>query len=63
MLLILQEFPPDPILSIYVIDDVWDYMKAIKVCLYMTMTDCLLMYLCGLNIPSQSQDMLGRREI
>ncbi|KAK7244685.1 hypothetical protein RIF29_39510 [Crotalaria pallida] len=30
MLRILEEFPQDPILSIYVIDDVWDYMKAIK---------------------------------
>lgn len=34
MLRILEEFPQDPILSIYVIDDVWEYMKAIKVCLY-----------------------------
>lgn len=31
MLKILKEFPQDPILSIYVIDDVWDYMKAMKV--------------------------------
>ncbi|XP_019444128.1 PREDICTED: sister-chromatid cohesion protein 3-like isoform X1 [Lupinus angustifolius] len=30
MLRILEEFPQNPILSIYVIDDVWDYMKAIK---------------------------------
>nr|XP_027188333.1 sister-chromatid cohesion protein 3 isoform X2 [Cicer arietinum] len=30
MLRILEEFPSDPILSIYVIDDVWDYMKAMK---------------------------------
>ncbi|XP_019425716.1 PREDICTED: sister-chromatid cohesion protein 3 isoform X4 [Lupinus angustifolius] len=30
MLRILEEFPQDPILSIYVIDDVWDYMTAIK---------------------------------
>lgn len=30
MLRILDEFPPNPILTIYVIDDVWDYMKAIK---------------------------------
>lgn len=30
MLRILEEFPQDPILSIYVIDDVWEYMKAIK---------------------------------
>lgn len=30
MLKILKEFPQDPILSIYVIDDVWDYMEAIK---------------------------------
>lgn len=34
MLRILEEFPQDPILCIYVIDDVWDYMDAIKVCLY-----------------------------
>jgi len=32
MLRILEEFPQDPILSIYVIDDVWEYMDAIKVC-------------------------------
>ncbi|KAL5060472.1 hypothetical protein RYX36_032076 [Vicia faba] len=30
MLRILDEFPPDPTLTIYVIDDVWDYMKAMK---------------------------------
>ncbi|XP_027352441.1 sister-chromatid cohesion protein 3 isoform X2 [Abrus precatorius] len=30
MLRILEEFPQDPILSIYVIDDVWEYMTAIK---------------------------------
>ncbi|KAJ1392728.1 Stromalin conservative domain [Sesbania bispinosa] len=30
MLRILEEFPQDPILSIYVIDDVWEYMSAIK---------------------------------
>ncbi|KAG2406635.1 Sister-chromatid cohesion protein [Vigna angularis] len=30
MLRILEEFPQDPILSIYVIDDVWEYMAAIK---------------------------------
>lgn len=34
MLRILEEFPQDPYLSIYVIDDVWEYMKAIKVCIY-----------------------------
>lgn len=28
---ILREFSTDPILSIYVIDDVWEYMKAMKV--------------------------------
>lgn len=32
MLQILREFSTDPILSIYVIDDVWEYMKAMKVC-------------------------------
>lgn len=32
MLQILREFSTDPILSTYVIDDVWDYMKAMKVC-------------------------------
>lgn len=31
MLQILREFSTDPILSIYVIDDVWEYMKAMKV--------------------------------
>lgn len=31
MLKILSEFSKDPILSIYVIDDVWEYMKAMKV--------------------------------
>ena len=31
MLQILREFPTDPILSSYVIDDVWDDMKAMKV--------------------------------
>lgn len=30
MLQILREFPDDPILSSYVIDDVWDNMKAMK---------------------------------
>ncbi|XP_078445011.1 sister-chromatid cohesion protein 3 isoform X2 [Wolffia australiana] len=30
MLQILREFPTDPILSAYVIDDVWDDMKAMK---------------------------------
>ncbi|KAJ7977482.1 sister-chromatid cohesion protein 3 [Quillaja saponaria] len=30
MLHILREFSKDPILSIYVIDDVWEYMKAMK---------------------------------
>ncbi|KAL9332454.1 hypothetical protein ACSQ67_002064 [Phaseolus vulgaris] len=30
MLRILEEFPQDPILSTYVIDDVWEYMAAIK---------------------------------
>lgn len=34
MLQILREFSTDPILSIYVIDDVWEYMKAMKVCCY-----------------------------
>lgn len=33
MLQILREFSTDPILSIYVIDDVWEYMKAMKVTL------------------------------
>lgn len=32
MLQILKEFSADPILSSYVIDDVWDYMVAMKVC-------------------------------
>lgn len=31
MLQILREFSADPILSVYVIDDVWEYMKAMKV--------------------------------
>ncbi|KAH7654259.1 cohesin complex subunit SA-1/2 protein [Dioscorea alata] len=30
MLQILREFPDDPVLSAYVIDDVWDDMKAMK---------------------------------
>ncbi|KAG6588517.1 Sister-chromatid cohesion protein 3, partial [Cucurbita argyrosperma subsp. sororia] len=30
MLQILREFSTDPILSIYVVDDVWEYMKAMK---------------------------------
>lgn len=30
MLQILREFSTDPILSIYVIDDVWEYMKVMK---------------------------------
>lgn len=38
MLQILKEFSSDPILSSYVIDDVWDYMGAMKVC------NCLYMY-------------------
>lgn len=32
MLQILREFSTDQILSFYVIDDVWEYMKAMKVC-------------------------------
>lgn len=32
MLQILREFSTDPILSIYVVDDVWEYMNAMKVC-------------------------------
>lgn len=31
MLQILREFSTDQILSFYVIDDVWEYMKAMKV--------------------------------
>lgn len=31
MLQILREFSTDPILITYVIDDVWEYMKAMKV--------------------------------
>lgn len=31
MLQILREFSADPILINYVIDDVWEYMKAMKV--------------------------------
>lgn len=31
MLQILREFSADPVLSMYVIDDVWEYMKAMKV--------------------------------
>jgi hypothetical protein len=34
MLQILREFSTDPILSVYVIDDVWEYMKAMKVYCY-----------------------------
>lgn len=34
MLHILREFPDDPILISYVIDDVWDDMMAMKVCCY-----------------------------
>ncbi|CAN0857602.1 Sister-chromatid cohesion protein 3 [Linum grandiflorum] len=30
LLQILREFSKDPILSVYVIDDVWEYMKAMK---------------------------------
>jgi cohesin complex subunit SA-1/2 len=30
MLQILREFSTDPILCVYVIDDVWEYMKAMK---------------------------------
>ncbi|KAI4341717.1 hypothetical protein MLD38_026407 [Melastoma candidum] len=30
MLQILREFSMDPVLSVYVIDDVWEYMKAMK---------------------------------
>jgi cohesin complex subunit SA-1/2 len=32
MLQILREFSDDPVLSSYVIDDIWDDMKAMKVC-------------------------------
>lgn len=31
MLQILREFSDDPVLSSYVIDDIWDDMKAMKV--------------------------------
>lgn len=40
MLQILREFSTDPILCIYVIDDVWEYMKAMKVYYY-----CFLKYI------------------
>lgn len=33
MLQILREFSADPILGAYVIDDIWEYMSAMKVCL------------------------------
>lgn len=32
MLQILREFADDPVLSSYVIDDIWDDMKAMRVC-------------------------------
>lgn len=41
MLQILREFSNDPILSIYVIDDVWEYMKAMKVTLTKITFHCL----------------------
>lgn len=34
MLQILREFSTDQIISNYVIDDVWEYMKAMKVCCF-----------------------------
>lgn len=40
MLQILREFSSDPILITYVIDDVWEYMKAMKVSVMWT-TYCL----------------------
>lgn len=48
MLQILREFPTDPILSAYVIDDVWDDMKAMKVCriifdFFVTLTNIMKM--------------------
>jgi cohesin complex subunit SA-1/2 len=35
MLQILREFSDDPVLSSYVIDDIWDDMKAMKVYLFL----------------------------
>lgn len=32
MLQILREFSTDQILSAYVVDDVWEYMDAMRVC-------------------------------
>lgn len=42
MLQILREFATDPILITYVIDDVWDDMKAMKVCLQIAYIVCFV---------------------
>ncbi len=34
MLRMLEAFSTDPILRIYLIDDAWEYMEAMKVCCY-----------------------------
>lgn len=44
MLQILREFPDDPILSAYVIDDVWDDMKAMKVYYSKTHLSLIVIY-------------------
>ncbi|XP_010545064.1 PREDICTED: sister-chromatid cohesion protein 3 [Tarenaya hassleriana] len=48
MLQILREFSTDPILSIYVIDDVWEYMKA------MTDWKCIISMLLDQNPRTDS---------
>lgn len=62
MLQILREFPDDPILSAYVIDDVWDDMKAMKVYSPKTHFSLIVIYekfkfdemLCMLTLVQQS---------
>lgn len=51
MLQILREFPDDPLLSAYVIDDVWDDMKAMKVTFF---------YLIAHIVPLQNGEDLLR---
>lgn len=51
MLQILREFSADPVLSMYVIDDVWEYMMAMKVKLFAAFCiDLNIFFLCNCGL-------------
>ena len=77
MLQILREFSDDPVLSSYVIDDIWDDMKAMKVyssiyvtistrVLYINVTVILLLqlhYFCSVGLEVYNLHASGRNSI